>query len=89
MVKGKFLPMPSRAYAAVSFDYLLFLGVAEYGFSTDSLKNFKILAFPERIVKQAVSTLKLPAQWRVRNVEEGAMEWQPGCADFNKGEFVT
>ena len=28
--------------------------------------------------------------YRVRNVDGRiAMEWQPGCADFNKGKFVV
>ena len=27
--------------------------------------------------------------YRIRNVDgQNAMEWQPGCANFNKGEFV-
>ena len=57
---GKFLPMPSGVYPFIIY----FLRELLSGFSANAMKNLKTPALPERYVKQAVTTLKLPAHWQ-------------------------
>ena len=53
----------ANAFKYVPFDFLLFPPqLLSYSFSTNALKNLKTLALPEGNGKQAVTTLKLPAQ---------------------------